>query len=69
MDPMRYAELVLRHRHGDGSWSRLEPRPSHHDPADHDIERTWKDGQVFACPSCDEQVQVGFDRSDEARGR
>jgi hypothetical protein len=50
--------LRLEHRHSDGSWSSLEPRPNHHDPADHDPERAWATGRVYQCSACDEQVRV-----------
>ena len=50
--------LRLEHRHSDGSWSPLEPRPSGHDPAELDPERDWAAGRVYACPTCDEQVRV-----------
>jgi hypothetical protein len=50
--------LRLEHRHSDGSWSSLEPRPSHHDAAEHDPERAWASGQIYACKTCDEQVRV-----------
>ncbi len=60
MDQARVREAMMRleHRHSDGSWSRLEPRPQHHDPTEHDPERRWADGQLYACPSCDEEVFV-----------
>jgi hypothetical protein len=58
----RYEEMMLRHRHSDGSWSRLEPRPMNHDAADHDVEREWKDGRIYVCTTCDEQVQVAVPR-------
>ncbi len=51
-----YAELVLDHRHADGTWARLEQVPD--DVADHDPERDWRSGVVFACTVCDEQVRV-----------
>jgi hypothetical protein len=50
--------LRLEHQHEDGSWSRLELRPSHHDPAEHDPERGWAQGRIYACTTCDEQVRV-----------
>jgi len=50
--------LRLEHRHSDGSWSPLEPRPSHHDPADRDPERGWANGRIYACTACDEQIRV-----------
>jgi hypothetical protein len=60
MDQRLMAEVNLRlqHLHSDGTWNTLERRPQHHDPADHDPERAWAEGQLFACPSCDEQVIV-----------
>ncbi len=50
--------LRVRHRHSDGSWGDLDPRPSPHDAADHDPERGWKTGAIFVCRSCDEEVQI-----------
>ena len=60
MFQLNSAEFLLRleHRHSDGSWSELEARPSHHDPADLDPERGWANGKIYACPVCDEQVRV-----------
>jgi hypothetical protein len=65
MDQMRFAELTLRHRHSDGSWSPLEPRPERHDPAELDPERDWPSGQLYACPTCDEQVLVEAPRVED----
>lgn len=49
--------LRLEHRHGDGSWGRLER--AHHDAADHDAERDWSKGKIaYACTSCGELVRV-----------
>lgn len=50
--------LRLEHRHGDGSWSALEPRAREHSVADHDPERGWSRRQVFVCTSCGEEVVV-----------
>ena len=58
MDLSRFEELMLRHRHGDGSWGELEPAPAHHDPASHDDERTWDQGRNYVCKTCDEEVHV-----------
>jgi hypothetical protein len=55
---VREALYRLEHRHSDGSWSRLEPRPQHHDAAEHDPERSWSGGKLYVCPTCDEQVMV-----------
>lgn len=68
MDQSRMAELMFRleHRHNDGTWESLEPRPSHHDPANHDPEAGWSDGEVFACPSCDERVRVRYPSGGDA---
>jgi len=53
----RFSELMLEHRHADGSWGELQR--AHHDPADHDPERGWKESSLFVCKTCDEQVRVG----------
>jgi hypothetical protein len=52
------AQLRLEHRHADGTWGRLEARPDH-TATDHDPERDWEEGRVYACPTCDEMVRVG----------
>jgi hypothetical protein len=59
MDQSRMAELMLqlKHRHNDGSWGTLEPRPAH-DPAGLDPEIGWVDGRIYQCRVCDEQVVV-----------
>jgi hypothetical protein len=60
MDYGRMSELTLRlqHRHSDGSWGSFEPKPSHHDPADHDPEREWASGTIYVCRVCDEEIHV-----------
>lgn len=50
--------LRLEHRHDDGSWSAFEPKPSHHDPADHDPERDWANGRIYVCAKCNEEIRV-----------
>lgn len=66
MDPnLRIAqEYRFEHRHGDGSWSPMEPR--HHDAASHDAERSWPRRLIFRCGGCDEvvTVTVGVEESD-----
>jgi hypothetical protein len=65
-------ELRIQHRHGDGSWGTFEPQPSHHSPADHDPERDWAAGVIYACDTCDEQIRVshpGGDALPESPGR
>jgi hypothetical protein len=52
------AEYRLQHRHADGSWVELEPKPDNHDSATTDPERQWPNGQVFRCPACSEQITV-----------
>jgi hypothetical protein len=56
--------IRLEHRHEDGSWAQLVPRPSHHDPADHDPERDWAKGQIYACSTCDEEIRVSDPATD-----
>jgi hypothetical protein len=58
--------IRLEHRHNDGSWGRLEPRPDHLDPADHDPERDWANGRIYVCTGCDEEVRV-TDQASEGR--
>jgi hypothetical protein len=52
------AEIRLQHQHNDGSWGTMEYQPSHHDSAEHDPERSWRDGGIFKCSACDELVKV-----------
>jgi hypothetical protein len=33
-------------------------RPEHHDPVEHDPERSWGQGQIFRCESCDETIEL-----------
>jgi len=49
-------ELVLQHRHSDGSWSPMSQVP--HDAAAHDSERSWLRRLVFRCTTCEEEVAV-----------
>jgi hypothetical protein len=58
MDLLRVGELQLhiQHQHSDGSWADLEARPS--SAADHDPEREWADGTIYACKHCNELVRV-----------
>ncbi len=46
----------LQHRHEDGSVHSMQPE--HRDPAEHDPERSWEQGQIFRCESCDEKIEV-----------
>jgi hypothetical protein len=59
------ANLRLRHLHDDGTWGMLTPTPTHHDPADHDPERDWARGRIYACTTCDEQVMVSLGDEDD----
>ena len=60
MDQSRLAAVLLQieHRHEDGTWGSLERRRAHHDVSDHDPERDWVDGELYACTTCDEQIRV-----------
>jgi hypothetical protein len=58
MDYSRMGELLMKHRHSDGSWGSFEPKQTHHDPADHDPERRWSLGRIFVCRSCEEEILV-----------
>jgi hypothetical protein len=58
--------FVVEHRHSDGSWGRMEGRPEHHDPAQHDPEQGWQYGHVFVCKSCEEEVRIGSTERESA---
>lgn len=45
----------LQHRHDDGEWVEMRP---HHDPAEHDPERSWARGTIFRCTTCAESASV-----------
>lgn len=71
MDPNLFAtsDLQMQHRHEDGSWGTLEPRPQHHSPSEHDPEGEWANGVVYACTTCDELVRVASREGGEASRR
>ncbi|TME35334.1 MAG: hypothetical protein E6I62_00670 [Chloroflexi bacterium] len=46
----------LQHRHTDGTDHGMQPK--HHDPSEHDPERTWLVRQEFQCMDCDETVTL-----------
>ena len=71
MDPNLFAtsDLRLEHRHDDGSWGRLEPRPAHHSPTEHDPESEWANHVILACTACDETVRVTSQESGTAPSR
>jgi hypothetical protein len=50
-------DLRVQHRHSDGSWGNFAPREPH-SPAEVDPERTWANGRIWACSTCDEKVLV-----------
>ena len=65
-DLSRYEELLLRHRHRDGTWGELEPTAAtDHDPAAHDPERAWDDSRLFVCRACGEEVEVAVRDPDQ----
>jgi hypothetical protein len=67
MDNIRLQEAQYRieHRHGDGSYAPMTEEHSHHDPADHDPERSWGVRRLFRCTKCDEGVLIGPEEEDE----
>ena len=71
MDPNLFAtsDLRMQHRHDDGSWGTLEPRPAHHSPSEHDPEGEWANHVIYACTTCDELVRVAAPESGEATRR
>lgn len=59
MDQQRFSEQYrLEHVHKDGSWAQMVEQRSHHDIADHDIERGWARRRIFKCASCDETATI-----------
>ena len=65
MDPnVRIAqELLLEHRHDDGSWASM--KRVEHESADHDSERSWLRRAIFRCTTCDEEIRVTTDGGKE----
>ena len=59
-------ELILHHRHDDGSWAQMER--VEHDSAEYDAERTWMRRAIFRCTTCDEQVMVTDGGADQTGG-
>lgn len=59
MDPLNILSTYrIQHSHRNGGWGEMVEDRSHHDPADHDPERGWRDGRLFRCSSCDEAVMI-----------
>lgn len=60
MDQQRSFETMFRiqHQHRDGSWAEMVEDRQHHDPADHDRERSWSKGRIFRCGSCPEVLTL-----------
>jgi hypothetical protein len=58
-DQQRFGEQYrLEHLHQDGSWAQMTEERSHHDAADHDIERAWARRRVYKCSACDETATI-----------
>jgi hypothetical protein len=63
-------EYRLEHRHEDGAWVPMTEERSHHDPADHDVERSWVNGRIFKCTACEKIARVlSGDETDPVTGR
>jgi hypothetical protein len=59
MDPRSILTTYrIEHRHSDGGWGEMVEDRTHHDAAEHDPERGWRDGIRFKCSTCDESVLV-----------
>jgi hypothetical protein len=59
MDQQRFlAQYRLEHAHGDGTWAPMVEERSHHDAADHDVERGWARRRIFRCTSCGEAATL-----------
>ena len=60
MDISRSRELEYRisHRHKDGAWGEMTDITAHHTIVDHDPERTWGEGRLYKCTSCDEWAMI-----------
>jgi hypothetical protein len=53
-----YQTVQMLHRHGDDDWVPMT-EGSHHDAADHDMERRWlRNAKIFRCSRCDEEIAV-----------
>ena len=60
MDQVRSFELQYRieHRHPDGTSAEMVEDRAHHDPADHDAERSWGLRRIFRCTACSASVTL-----------
>ena len=58
MDSMRLFDAIdrVQHRHGENDWHPMQPEDPSGGPED--PERSWRDGQVFRCKSCDEWIKI-----------
>ena len=48
----------MQHGHSDGTWEDMEEVSASHDAAQGDPERSWGNGRVFRCNTCDEQFRI-----------
>jgi hypothetical protein len=58
VDPRTNIEYLLQHRHSDGSYSQMEEVRRHHDPSQHDQERSWGFRRIFRCTTCEEMATI-----------
>jgi hypothetical protein len=48
----------IEHRHKDGSWEPMMEQRSHHNVAEHDVERAWSRMRIFKCTTCPETATI-----------
>jgi hypothetical protein len=67
MDPRSIlTTFQMEHHHGDGSRGAMVEERLHPDVATDDPERSWGQGRIFRCKSCDEAVSIVMADPNEA---
>jgi hypothetical protein len=48
----------LEHNHGGGEWHEMREVSEVHDAAESDPERGWREGKIFRCTTCEDEIRV-----------
>ena len=59
---------LVEHLHADGTYSPMEVESGPDDPAEHDPERSWALGKIFACTRCAERVRIVLPQDEQTEG-
>ena len=48
----------LQHSHGGNDWHDMHEVTSAHDSAESDPERSWAQGRIFRCSTCEDEIRI-----------